>query len=111
MAYPKYYRDTKMDKICDKIRPIIRAKLVAGEYGKRLNDVEQLLTPQQQSQQQLLRCLDNCRQEIAFYTALENIYQERYRQSLESTSCLPHNTSLKKSGKVIIADRRLYVHR
>ncbi len=79
----KFYRNPKYDKIFDELRPIMSAMLISGEFGRPLNEVEQPLTPPQQLQKQLLKHLDNCRQQIAFYTALENIYQQRYLQLFE----------------------------
>ncbi len=107
MVSPKFYRNPKLDKVFDELRPILRAKLVSGEYGKPLNEAQQPLAPLQQLQQQLLEHLHNCRQQIAYYTALENIYQERYRQLLEPTSCLSYNTSHTKKSANANDDNRV----
>ena len=97
MAYPKIWRDPKLDKVFDGLRPLHRARLVSGEYGKPLNEAGQPVERLQQSPQQLLECLDNCRQQIAFYTELERIYRERLEKLRQPCSSLPCHTSLKRN--------------
>lgn len=96
MASPKYYRDTKLDKIFDEIRPEIKALIASQSFGQPYPVVQHTSPSFRQSQQQLLELIENCRQQIEFYTHLKSIYQERLSQVLESPVCLPYNTSFKK---------------
>ena len=96
MTSPKFYRNPKLDKIFDEIRPEIRAMIASQSFGQPYHEVQHNTPSFQQSQQQLLELIDHCHQQVEFYAHLGNIYRERLAEASELPSYPPCSTSKKE---------------
>ena len=105
MASPKFYRDTKLDKVFDELSPIHTAMFIAGEFGRECVAGEKPLELTQLSHKRLLLLLTPCVRECQHpflkqvAVALSNICREKLLQERQLSQDSSHSldTSLKNS--------------